>query len=323
MALPDEQDLLRTKPAPRGEVEVDLEDVGDGVEIEVVDDTPPADRGRKALPPEDKAPTEDELDTYSEDVQKRIRKEVHRTHDERRAKEAVTRERDEAIAAARQLLAEKQHLEARTLRGEDALISQSKDKANLALDRAKKDYEEAYNVGDAKAMAEANAKMAMVAAELREAEGWARNAAQRKESTRQQEDNVVQTQQPTRQAAPEPKPEPEAVDWATKNKWFGTNKRMTNLAYAIHDELLEEGIDPGQDADQYYSKLNTEIRKAFPNYEWADKPNKPKSVVAGVSRSSKSASIRVTLTQSQLSVARRLGLTPQQYAVQVAKLEGN
>jgi hypothetical protein len=98
---------------------------------------------------------------------------------------------------------------------------------------------------------------------------------------------------------------------------------MTNLAYAIHDELIEEGIDPGQDADQYYSKLNTEIRKAFPNYEWADKPNKPKSVVAGVSRSSKSASIRVTLTQSQLSVARRLGLTPQQYAVQVAKLEGN
>ena len=104
---------------------------------------------------------------------------------------------------------------------------------------------------------------------------------------------------------------------------FGTDKRMTNLAYAIHDELIEEGIDPGKDSEQYYRKLNTEIRKAFPNYEWPGAPKKPKSVVAGVSRSSKSAAVRVTLTQSQLSVARRLGLTPQQYAVQVAKLEGN
>lgn len=322
MALPNEQDLLKTKPADKG-VEIDIEDVGDGIEVVIEDDTPPEDRGRKALPPEDKAPTEEELDTYSEDVQKRIRKEVHRTHDERRAKEAATRERDEAIAAARQLLEEKRQLEARTLRGEDALITQSKDKATLAMEKAQKDYEEAYNVGDAKAMAKANAAMAVIAVELKEAEGWARNAAQRKEIAGQQENNVVQTQQPTRQAASEPQPEPEAVDWAAKNKWFGTDKRMTNLAYAIHDELIEEGIDPGKDSEQYYKKLNTEIRKAFPNYEWPGAPKKPKSVVAGVSRSSKSAAVRVTLTQSQLSVARRLGLTPQQYAVQVAKLEGN
>lgn len=318
MALPNENDLLKPGVEPREEIEVHIED---DVELEVVDDTPKEDRGRKALPEGEAEPTEEEIEQYSEAVQKRIRKMRHGLHDERRAKEAATRERDEAVAIAQRVFAEKKALESRYSQGEDAFIAQGKEKVDLAMANAKREYKAAYEIGDADAMAEAQEKIATVAADRKESEAWARNASQRKESTRQEPQAVVQSQPSPRAAAPE-QPDPDATAWADKNKWFGENKRMTNMAYAVHDELLAEGIDPVLDSAEYYKKLNAGMRETFPAYEWGDTPKKRQvtSVVAPVNRTSKSTT-RVTLTQSQVAVAKRMGITPLQYAVELAKLE--
>lgn len=318
MALPDEKDVIKQAGTnPEDELEIHIE--GDP-EIEVVDDTPEADKGKKALPEGDAEPTEEEMEQYSEAVKKRIGKLKHGIHDERRAKEQAARERDEAVALAKKVLAEKNALASQYEQGEDAFIGQAKEKAEIAMAAAKREYREAYELGDAEKMADAQEKMATIAAEKREAEGWARQAAQRKEN------NARQTEKPVVQSEPSqdqqvPRPDKAAQEWAAKNEWFGSNKRMTNMAYAIHDELLEEGIDPARDSTEYYSKLNAQMREMFPQYEWGDTPKKkPASVVAPVTRTSKTAK-RITLTQSQVAVAKRLGITPQQYAVELAKLE--
>jgi hypothetical protein len=320
MALPDENSLLKKEhQAAEDEIEVAVE--GDGIEIEVVDDTPPADRNRKPLPEGEAEPSDDEMEEYSENVKRRIAKMKHALHDERRAKEAAAREREAAIDYAKRIFEEKRALESRYTQGEDAFIGQAKEKAALAMDAAKREYKAAYELGDADKMADAQEKMAIIASEKKDAESWARNAAQRKENAGQKQQDMVQSRQPSQVSAPEP--DPDAKDWAAKNKWFGADGRMTNMAYAIHDELIAEGIDPALDADKYYKKLNSEMRASFPSYDWGDAPKKkPTSVVAPVVRTSKTAR-RVTLTQSQVAVARRMGITPQQYAVELAKLSEN
>jgi len=319
--LPDEKDTLKKDPTlENDELKVEFaQGEGDEAGVEIVDDTPPQDRNRKPLPPEDKEPTEEEMAEYSEAVKKRIGKEIHRAHDERRAKEVAIRERDELAAAAKKLLEEKKALEARYMQGEDAFLAQTKEKVDLTMAQAKRAYKEAYEVGDAEKMADAQEQIAKAAADAKRTEDWASQAAQRKEAARQTKEPVVQTTQPSQTQAPEP--DPDAVDWASKNKWFGENKRMTATAYGIHDELISEGVDPKEDSAEYYKQLNTRMREVFPAYEWGDKPRKtPPSTVAPVSRTSKTAQ-RVVLTQSQVAVARRLGLTPLQYATELAKLE--
>jgi len=319
MALPNEADTLKEGVEPRDEIEVHIEDEP-AVELEVIDDTPKEDRGRKPLAENDAAPTEEEMEQYSEAVQKRIRKETHRFHDARRSKEVAERERDEAISTAQRLFQEKKALESRYVQGEDAFINQAKEKTEMDMTNAKRAYKAAYEIGDADAMAEAQEQIAVVAAERKEAEAWSRRSAERAQTARQEEAPVVQSRQ-SPQAAP-PEVEPEAQEWASKNKWFGQNKVMTGAAYGVHDELVEQGIDPTLDTREYYKKLNARLREEFPTYQWEDAPKKKQvmSVVAPVNRTSKTTT-RVTLTQSQVAVARRMGITPLQYAVELAKLE--
>lgn len=319
MALPNEDDLLKKDPALEND-DLSVEIEGEA-ELEIVDDTPQADRNRKPLPEDDKAPTDEELEKYSEDVKRRIGKEIHRYHDERRAKEAVTRERDEAVAAAQKLLQEKKTLEQRYKAGEDAFINQTKEKVTLSMAEAKREYKTAYELGDAEAMADAQEKIAEAKMEQQRAEEWSRQAVLRKEeSARQAEEDVVQTRQQSQARAAEP--DPDAVKWANKNTWFGQDEEMTQFAYGVHAKLVKTGLDPATDASDYYKKLDARMREVFPSYEWGDTQRRqPTSVVAPVSRASKTAT-RIKLTQSQVAVAKRMGITPLQYAVELAKLEG-
>jgi len=319
MALPNEADILKPGVEPRDEIEVVIEDAP-AVELEVIDDTPPGDRNRKPLPEGEAEPTEEEMEQYSESVKRRIAKMKHGIHDERRAKEAAARERDEAIAVAQRILAEKNALESKYSLGEDAFISQSKEKTDMAMANAKREYKAAYDIGDADAMADAQEKISTIALERKQAEEWSRQSAQRKEIARQEPAPVVQSPQQYQSKAPEP--DDDAQAWASKNKWFGQDEEMTAFAYGVHDKLTKSGIDPAADSDEYYKKLNARMREVFPGYEWGDAPKKksPTSVVAPVNRTSKTAT-RVTLTQSQVAVARRMGITPLQYATELAKLE--
>lgn len=318
MLLPEEKDTLKPGEHPE-EIEVVIEGEEAPI-VDVVDDTPPADRNRKPLPEGEAEPTEEEMEHYSEAVKKRIAKMKHGIHDERRAKEAATRERDEAVALAKRVFNEKKALEQRYLAGEDALITQVQEKADLFMRDAKQAFKHAYELGDADAMADAQEQMAVITADKRQTALWAQQAGARKQIAGQETEAVLQSDRTS--AAQAPAPDSDALEWADKNKWFGQDDEMTSFAYGVHDKLVKAGLDPKLDSSEYYQKINTRMREVFPNHDWGGTPKKKSiaSVVAPVSRTSKTAT-RVTLTQSQVSVARRLGLTPQQYAIELAKLE--
>lgn len=287
----------------------------EGVDVEVIDDTPEQDRGKKPLN-KNPEPSEEELEAYSEGVKKRINELRHGYHDERRAKEAAVREREELAAFAQKLLQEKQELQKRYAAGEEFAVGQFKEKAAITLEAAKKQYKDAFEAGDVEAMASAQERMMEAALERKKYEDW--------RPQQLQTDENYETIQPVKQTAQQQsKPDPRAVTWAEDNKWFGSDEEMTAFAYGVHDRLIKAGIDPRLEPDLYYSKIDERIREVFPNkFEASTKPvnKKPATVVAGVSRTSNTAR-KVVLSVSQQRVAKRLGLTPQQYAQELAKLE--
>lgn len=288
---------------------------GGEVELEIVDDTPPQDRNKKPLN-KNPEPSEEELEAYSDGVKKRINELRHGYHDERRAKEAALREKEELAAFAQKLLQEKQELQKRYAAGEEFAVGQIKEKATLSLESAKKQYKEAFEAGDVEAMASAQERMMEAALERKKYEEW-------RPQQLQTEENYETIQSVKQSAPPKPQPDTRAVTWAEDNQWFGQDEEMTAFAYGVHDRLVKAGVDPRIEPDLYYRKIDERMREVFPSkFEASPKPvnKKPATVVAGVSRTS-NTSKKVVLSASQQRVAQRLGLTPQQYAQELAKLE--
>ena len=283
-------------------------------EVEIVDDTPAQDRNKKPLN-KNPEPSEEELEAYSEGVKKRINELRHGYHDERRAKEAAIREREELAAFAEKLLKEKQDLQKRYAAGEEFAVGQIKEKAVLSLEAAKKQYKDAFEAGDVESMAAAQERMMEAALEKKKYEEW--------RPQQLQTDENYETIQSVKQSTPEqPRPDPRAATWAEDNKWFGQDEEMTAFAYGVHDRLVKAGIDPRLEPDLYYRKIDERVREVFPDKFEAAKPatKRPTTVVAPVSRSTRTGN-KVVLSASQQRVAKRLGLTPQQYAQELAKLE--
>ena len=293
------------------------------LEIEIVDDTPQEDRGRKALT-ESAEPTEEELEEYSEKVKARIAKLNHATHDERREKERAQRERDEAVALAQQLFQERQNQNRYIANGEQVFAATAKERASLALNQAKRAYKDAYEAGDGDKMAEAQEAISRATMAQQDAERF-RPTQSVQQNTGQVPTAPVYTQPTPQQAAPTP--DEHAVTWAKKNTWFGhdsdAGREMTAFAYGVHDSLLAQGIDPVADATEYYTRINKRVREKFPEHQWGDAPQKQPSptVVAAVTRTPRNTT-KVVLNQSQISLAKRLGLSPEQYAKEVMKLQG-
>jgi hypothetical protein len=115
------------------------------------------------------------------------------------------------------------------------------------------------------------------------------------------------------QQVPQNPRDEKAESWAANNKWFGQDREMTALAYGIHEKLVSDGVDPR--SDQYYAQIDATMRQRFPD---KFKSNRPATVVASASRSTPSK--KVTLTATQVAIAKRLGVPLEQYAKQVAKL---
>ena len=288
------------------ESEVDIDD--DEYEVEVVDDTPKADRNRKASdPPEDI--TDDELEDYSEKVRKRIQHFSKGYHDERRAKETAFREREELERLSQQLVEENKKLKSNVNKNQTALLEQAKRSAVTDLESAKKAYKEAYEAGDSDGVL--NAQESLTNAKIKAD----RLNNFKLPSLQEDETNV--------KMVPETTPPPVEVDkraqaWQDANGWFNQDVEMTSYALGLHNKLVnEEGINP--QSDDYYERIDSRMRQLFPeNFEGeeVEKPRKRSNVVAPATRSTAPKKIRLTQTQYQLS--KRLGLTPEQYAKQVA-----
>jgi len=304
--FPDEAESKNAK----AEEKIDFEVEGEP-EIEVVDDTPPEDRGRKPMAEPPKEVTDEELSKYDESVQKRIKHFTKGYHEERRAKETAEREKDEALRLAQAVLEENKKLKGSVNQNQAALLEQAKRVVSNEIETAKRMYKEAYEAGDTEKLVEA--QEALTNAKIR-----ADKVNNFKPAPLQEEETPVQmNQQPTRAAPVDEK----LLAWQDQNQWFGSNKRMTAYALGLHEDLVAEGIPSG--SDEYYRRINADIRERFSDQFGAEesvdaKPQRTKSnVVAPATRST--APKKIVLTQTQVNLAKLLGVPLELYARKVAE----
>jgi len=288
------------------------------IEIDIDDDTPEEDRGREPMPKEivSKLDSDDEFEQYDETVKEKLKQLKKVWHDERREKEAAYREHQEAVVLARQLLDENQRLKGAYQTGEKEYITTVQEAATHEVEAAKRSYRDAYESGDTDGIINAQERLNLAQMKLM-------RAASLKETPLQNDEDVVQQlQQHLQPRAVAPQPDERAVAWQRKNSWFGQDQEMTAAALGLHEKLRTQGVVVG--SDEYYDALDRTMRKRFGEY-FDDSDSKSQSkgkhttVVAPATRST--SSNRVTLKQSQLQLAKKLGLTPEQYAKELIRLE--
>lgn len=288
----------------------------DDFEVEVVDDTPEQDRGRRPLEREVEDPTDDEIEHYTKGAQERIKELTHARHDERRAKEATLREKQELERLAQQLLEENKRLKKHVDSGTEQVTKYAQSAAEAELEKARRDFKAAQEAFDSEALLAAQEAMLDAKIKLEEAKKF-------KPTPLQAEEIDVQTSYREPQRV---QPDEKTLRWQAKNQWFGANgfEEVTSYALGLHQKLVNSGTDPR--SDEYFEQIDARVKSKFPEVFGGNEDksrsgssSKPASVVAPASRSS--GAKKVQLTQTQMALAKKFGLTPQQYAAQVAKLE--
>ena len=287
-------------------------------EVEIVDDRPEEDRVAKR----NEAVTtkveddDDEAKNYSEKVQKRIKALKYDYHEERRAKEEASRLQEEALNYAKKLQKENEELRKSLSDGESVLINQAKGRVDAELEKAKKDYKEAYESGDPDKLVEASSELARIQSEKQRVDSY---VPPKPQQPRKQETPIPQQPQ-------KPQVSQRALDWANENTWFNKDSRMTSYAFGVHEELVKKGVVG--DSEEYYKEIDREMRKVFPDKfddvieDEETQQSQTGNVVAPTKRSAKKPRT-VRLTSTQVNLARRLGLTKEQYAAQLMKDQGN
>lgn len=295
----------------------------DDFELEIEDDTPELDRGRKPLPKEVREELEnDDLEKYTEDAQAKLRALNKVWHDERREKEQALRERQAAEDMAKRMLEENKQLKSRLSSGEQSYLNTYKNAAELELNAAKRAYKEAYDMGDADRLVEAQQQIADANYKLRRAEEYV--------PSRHEEETEVQSV-PEAQV---PRPDQRTIAWQERNDWFGKDEEMTSLALGLHQKLVKQYGASYPSTDEYWQKVDDTMRRRFPDYFEDDQQQEDEAprtrpqrvervstVVAPATRSSPSK--KVKLKQSEVNIAKRLGLTPEQYVREKLRMEAN
>jgi hypothetical protein len=307
--FPDE--VENNKAAPELEISVE----GD-VDLEVVDDTPEKDRGRKALAQDPEDANDEELSQYSTKVQNRIKELSHARHDERRAKETVLREREELERVAHRLVEENKKLKQYVNTGEQAYAGSMKSAAEAEYEMAKRQFKEAHEAFDSDAMIEAQSALTTAQLKIERANNF--------KPTPLQEENTVVQPQVTEQAPS--RPDDKTLRWQARNQWFGEDDEMTAVALVLHKKLVQSGTDPR--SDEYFKQIDTRMKSRFPEFfgeprsEDDDKGAETKrsaTVVAPASRSN--GTRKITLSKTQVAIARKLGVPLELYAKQLAAQE--
>ena len=295
-------------------------------EIEIEDDTPIEDQGRKPADPEQVKKLEvevDDLDKYSKEAKDKLIKMKRVWNDERRRADLAQREQHAAIDAAQRLMEENKRIKEMLTKGEAEYKAAVTTTSEVQYEMAKKAYREAYDAGDSEKMIEAQEALTKAQLQLESAKNF-------KLPPLQEDRFDVQTSQQYQNA---PQQDRKLVDWQNRNTWFGQDEEMTAAALGLHEKLKRQGMQIG--SEEYYATLDKTMRKRFPeNFDEdieppedveeaapkADTPKaKPATVVAPATRSTAPKKIR--LKQSQVAIAKKLGLTPEQYVRELMKLE--
>jgi len=289
--------------------------------VEIVDDTPKEDRNRKPLDPEAKEQLEalDESEEYSKNVKEKFAQYKKAWHEERRAKEAALREQQEALKAAQAILDENKRLKNAIHYGEKELNDSYKSTAKAELEKAKREYKEAYDSGDADKLLEAQEQLMKAQIKL--------DKSKKFKNTVQKLENDVQIQQ---RPAAQQQMDPKVAEWVSRNQWFvdPAKKSMRKYAEGVHEELQEKYGMGFVGTDEYYKSIDKEVKRRFPEEfgevvrnDEDEKPQRTKlsTVVAPAKRSTSSK--KIVLTKTQVALSKKLGLSPEQYARELSKLE--
>ena len=284
--------------------------------IEVEDDTPEEDRGREPMPKDIVEELDaDELEEYSDKVKTRLKQMKKVWHDERREKERAFREQQEAISVAQRIFDENRRLKATLSQGEQSLVGSWQQAAKLEAEQARRAYKEAYESGDSEKLIAAQEAMQNASYRLNQLSNY--------QPTLQNTEPEVQLPQPQVNV---PTPDRKALAWQERNEWWGSDEEMTAAALGLHQKLIRQYGNNHAGTDEYWQAIDTTMRKRFP--EHFGEPEKPTgtkqasrtaNVVAPASRSTSSK--KIVLKQSQIMIAKKLGLTPEQYAQEVMKME--
>ena len=311
------EEETESKGKPEEDFEIDI-DAEDDVAIEIEDDTPIRDRNAKPLDKEVEDPSDEEIENYTQGAQQRIKQLTHARHDERRAKEAALREKQELERLAQQFMEENRRLKEYVKTGEATYAETLTAKAEAEMEMARRKYKDAQEAYDSDAMLAAQEALTDAKMKLESAKNF-------KPTPLQTQEDVVQTYQ----TAPEaPQLDERTLRWQAKNQWFGTPgyEEMTAFALGLHQKLVATGIDPR--SDEYFDRVDGRLKQVFPELlggsesapKKADQSKKPATVVASASRSSGSKKV-VKLTTTQQRLADKFGLSHKQYAQEVLKLE--
>ena len=306
-------------------LDISLESDGEeDITIDIVDDTPKEDRNRKPLDADVKDQLEnlDESEDYSKNVKEKFSQYKKAWHEERRAKEAALREQQEALRAAQAILDENKRLQSMLKSGEKELNSNYKSAAKAELEKAKQDYKDAYDSGDADRLL--NAQESMVKAQIK------LDKAKKFKNTVQNDQNNVKIPVQQYQAPVQTPMDDKLAQWVSRNQWFvdPNKKRMKIYAEAYHEELQNKYGMSFVGTDEYYKRIDNEMKTRFPDElgeaikndeEKPQRTSKLSTVVAPAKRST--ASKKIVLTKSAQAIAKKLGVTPEQYAREFVKLE--
>lgn len=316
--FPDELETETPKSQTDDNVEI-IASSDDEIEIEVVDDTPERDRGRKPLDREVADPTDEEIESYTQGAQKRIKELTHARHDERRAKEALAREKEELERLAQHMMEENKRLKAYVDSGTQQYMTMANQAAEAKLEKARRDLKAAQEAFDADAIVAAQEALAEATWEVKSAKNF-------KAPPLQREEPVVQTtpSQPARVQADE-----KTLRWQARNQWFGAQgfEEITSYALGLHQKLVNNGVDPR--SDEYFEQIDARVKSTFPEVFGGkrDEPSrtvetparKPAAVVAPATRTT--GVKKVQLTKSQEALIKKYNLDPKKYVAEVLKLE--
>ena len=305
--FPDEMDKKAKKGDEEQEINIEIEAEG-GSEVEIVDDTP---KNSKKMEEPPKDADEEELSQYGEKVRRRIQHLQKGYHEEKRRTEQALKEREEAIRVAQTIVEENKKLKGSLNQGQNALLEQAKKSVAAEMEDARRKYKEAYEAGDSEALVDAQENLTSTKIKLDRVNNFKPASLQEEETSV----TIPQSSAPT---------DPKAEKWRETNLWFGSDDEMTGFALVLHNKLVKNGVDPT--SDDYYDKVNSRMRQVFPDAfeseEPAEKPEKEErrtksNVVAPATRSSSPK--KVVLTQTQVNIAKRLGVPLELYARKVAE----
>ena len=308
--FPDEIETTMSRP----------EDEEEEFSVEIEDDTPPEDRGKKPLPVDivNSLETPEEGGEYPEEVVTKFKQYKKAWHDERREKESALREQEEALRIAQSILEENQRLKSTLMTGEQAYMSTVQEAAENEISMAEREYRDAYDTGDSEKLVQAQKALTEATLKLDRAKNY--------QPTLQSSENEVKLPQRSQPDNTNQETDPKFADWQRRNSnWFNKDEEMTEAAKGLHQKLYRQYGPQYIGTDEYYATIDKTIRKRFPEVFSSDEEpetrpqKKPSTVVASARRSTAPKSVKLTATQAAL--AKKFRLTPEQYAREVLKLE--